>query len=196
MSLSAFSPLRRACIRGQAGLAQALRAGLLLAVLGTPAAVFGGPTLGEYQAKAAFLYNFTKFVEWPPQVFATPAAPLQICVLGDDPFGASLDALAERSTQGRALVIRRVATPGQGAACQILFIAASEEARLPQLLAALAARPVLTVADVPGFAEAGGMINLSVDESRVRMEINVEAAQRAGLRISSQVLRLARIVRP
>lgn len=168
---------------------------VVAALLATAPAMAQIPDISEYQAKAAFLYNFTKFVEWPPTAFADAAAPLSICVLGEDPFGQHLDAAAQLRTQGRPLRILRIADGSAATSCHVLFVAAPETRRLPQILTALRQHPVLLVGDVPNFAEDGGAINLILVDNRIRMEINVEAAQDHGLRISARLLRLARIVR-
>jgi hypothetical protein len=147
----------------------------------------------EYDVKAAFLYKFASFVEWPSEA-SNP--PLCICVLGQDPFGPSLDRIVrDKSVNGRPFLIRRQ-RPGEGAGdCHILFIAGSERSRLKQILDSRQGEPVLTVSDVPGFCESGGGINLALAENRVRLEINPAAVQRAGLQVSSRLLSLARLVR-
>lgn len=148
----------------------------------------------EYQAKAAFLYNFTKFVEWPARAFAGAASPINLCVVGEDPFGAALDAIQERQAQGRPLAVKRLHALPQAGTCHLLYFCPSEERHVRQWLAALKGQPLLTVGEVERFAENGGVINLVIEDRRVKMDVNVDAAQRQGLKISSQLLRLARIV--
>ena len=161
---------------------------LVLAGIGGSAAE--APT--EYELKAIFLYNFTKYVEWE-QVPAK--GTLALCVLGEDPFGAALDGTIEGETvQGRRLVARRIRTVEEALSCQVVFVADSEEARLGEILGALAGKTVLTVGETEGFAVRGGVIHLREDESRIRIVINVDAANRAGLRISSQLLKLGEVV--
>lgn len=146
----------------------------------------------EYDVKAAFLYNFVKFVEWPAAAFRDDRSPIEICVYGTDPFGQSLEGVVKgESVGGRGLVIRRPASPGAFEGCHVLFVAASERERTSEVLAAVAGRPVLTVADSDGFLPAGGMINFVLDEGRVRFRINQPAAERVHLTISSKLLRLA-----
>lgn len=146
----------------------------------------------EYDVKAAFLYNFVKFVEWPAAAFRDDRSPIEICVYGTDPFGQSLeDVVKGESVGSRGLVIRRPASPGAFEGCHVLFVAASERERTSEVLAAVAGRPVLTVADSDGFLRAGGMINFVLDEGRVRFRINEAPAERAHLTISSKLLRLA-----
>ena len=146
----------------------------------------------EYDVKAAFLYNFVKFVEWPAAAFRDDRSPVEICVYGTDPFGQALDGVVNGETVGaRGLSIRRPASFAAFEGCHVLFIAASERERTSEVLAAVAGRPVLTVADSDGFLQAGGMINFVLDEGRVRFRINQPAAERVRLTISSKLLRLA-----
>ncbi len=172
----------------RAGLAALLFA-LLLAVPGAAPA----QTAPEYDVKAAFLYNFTKFVDWPPGAFPDPNS-LRICVLGDDPFGGSLQAVAGEQVANHKLTVTRMDTISRPGGCQILFISRSEESRLPQILAAIKSSPVLTVGDTKGLVDKGVIINFTLDGSKVRFEINTESADRAGLRISSKLLQLAKRV--
>jgi hypothetical protein len=147
----------------------------------------------EYEVKAAFLYNFGRFVAWPPQ--PRPPSAFAICVLGKDPFGPVLDDLIkDKSIQGMKLVARRLERVEDAGACRILFISASEDAQLAHILAALRGRSVLTVGEAERFAHRGGMINFRLEGSKVRFDINPDAAEQAGLTISSQLLKLARIV--
>jgi hypothetical protein len=147
---------------------------------------------GEYQVKAAFLYNFAKFVEWPPGSFADRAAPLRICVLGQDPFGEELRNIASNKIiNGRKLVVDEVADLAAARRCHILFIAASKKAEMKQTVESLRGADVLTVGDTKGFAKMGGMINFVLEDDRVRFEVNQTAAEQTGLRISSKLLSVA-----
>lgn len=151
--------------------------------------------LSEHRVKAVFLFNFSKFVEWPPSAFAAADAPFVIGVFGRDPFGSDLDDVARGETvNGRPLLVRRVQTVQDAAACQILFIPQSERASLDDILAALARSNTLTVSDLDGAAQRGAMIRLITDHDKVRLRINVESARAAGLTISSKLLRSAEIV--
>ena len=151
---------------------------------------------GEYEVKAVFLYNFAKFVEWPPNFPSEGNDPFVIGILGQDPFGAAVEqALLRKTINGRPLAIKRVKHAQDTRGCQILFISASESKRLKAHLAQLKGDPVLTVGDTENFAQEGGVIAFTLEDNRVRFEINVDAAQRAGLRISSRLLSLAKIVR-
>jgi len=166
-----------------------------LAALPAPApgaSEFAAPT--EYQVKAAFLYNFAKFVEWPD---AQPRAPFVIGVLGDDPFGPVLDqTVTGKTVLSRPLAVRRLADAADAPQVDILFIAASERARLPEVLRRLRGANVLTVGDTENFVGRGGMVGFRIAGNTVRFDINLREATRAGLRISSQLLRLAGRVVP
>ncbi len=153
------------------------------------------PVPGEYQVKAAMLYNMAKFVDWPPDAFSSEHAPLTVCILGKNPFGAALDALQGKNVRGRQVVVRQVERTDDIVACQILFISDSEKRALPVILGGLKQQSVLTVSDLPRFAQAGGIVNFVDQEGKVRFEINLDAAQQARLKISSQLLKLAKIVR-
>ena len=149
----------------------------------------------EYQVKAAFLFNFAKFVEWPPSSFHDGSAPLQICVLGRDPFGEVLRELTrEKTVNGHKLEVRGVVDLQVARACHILFIAFSERTRLKQIFEALQGSYALTVGDAKDFAEQGGMINFVLDHDRVQFKVNRSAAELAGLRISSKLLTVAKLV--
>jgi YfiR/HmsC-like len=149
----------------------------------------------EYQVKAAFLYNFAKFVEWPPSGFRDATAPLQICILGRDPFGQGLrDLVNTKTVNGRKLEVDYMVDMQLARACHILFIASSEKARVKQILESMRGTIALTVGDTEGFAEQGGMINFLLDNDRVLFEVNRNAAEQAGLRISSKLLSVAKAV--
>jgi hypothetical protein len=166
-----------------------LKLALLLFVLGHPDGV-RAQTVTEYGVKAAFLYNAPKFIDWPPE--ALTSASFTIGVLGDDPFGTVLDQLAGRTIKGKKVVIRRLTSLERAAECQLLFIAASEQRRLQTVLGRLRELPLLTVSDIDGFAFAGGMLELTMDRNRLTFIANNRQAKRQGLKISSQMLKLAR----
>lgn len=150
----------------------------------------------EYQVKAAFLYSFAKFVEWPSQAFSSPSATMTICVLGEDPFGNFLnDVVRDKTVGDRPLAVHRLANLRDVAECQILFIAASERTRMPAVLASVATRGLLTVGDTAEFAAQGGVIGLRLDGDRIRLQVNLSAAEKAKLRISSRLLSLASIIK-
>lgn len=150
----------------------------------------------EYQIKATYVYNFTKFADWPAGAFASSNAPIVISIIGEDPFGSALDDIVRGElVRNRQLVIKRFHAGDDLANCHVLFICRSEKEHLPQLLEQLKGRPVLTVSDMDGFAGQGGMLNLLVVRKTVKMEINQEAAADAGLQISVKLLKLARLVK-
>jgi len=167
---------------------------LVCSHLGAASNALAQDSPSEYQVKAAYLFNFLKFVEWPEGAFPDPLAPIVIGIVGDDPFGEALpQVVIGKTAQGRDLVIRKYRAGEDLRASHILFISASEKKRLPQLLASLHGSNVLTVADFEGFLEEGGMIQLFSETNRIRFAINVDAAVRAKLKLSSKLLSLARV---
>jgi YfiR/HmsC-like len=149
----------------------------------------------EDQVQAVFLYNFSRFVEWPAQAFAAPNDPFVIGILGSDPFGARLDeAVRNEQVNGHPLTVRRFRTLAEIENCQILFVDRSETARLGQILAALDHRSTLTVSQADGAAQRGVMIQFATENNRIRLRINVDSARASGLTISSKLLRPAEIV--
>ena len=149
----------------------------------------------EYRVKAAFLFNFVKFVEWPARAFGSSSSELVIGVLGSDPFGGTLDQLLTGEVAGgHPIVARRVTTADACRDCHIVFVAPSERGREGAVLTALAGRPILLVSDLDGFAEHGGAIALTNKDNRVRLRINTQAATAAGLILSSKLLSLADVV--
>lgn len=161
---------------------------LLLAVLlalSAPAAA--GAIAEEYALKAAFLYNFTLFTEWPGA-----AGGVRICVLGQDPFGGELDRYAGRETPKGPVRISRIESAREARHCQVLFIAASEHGRMAQIREELGDRPPLTITEANGFDRRMVMIVLVPVDSRVGFEVNLTAARQAGLNLNPKMLRLAR----
>ena len=149
----------------------------------------------EYQVKAAYLFNFGQFVEWPDQSYDSPGAPFVIGVVGEDPFGQTLDELIEgESLGGHPLVIKRFRRAKDISACNILFIGRSETARLGETIKALKGGNVLTVTDIMGAERQGVIIVLFNEKNRIRMRINVAAAKASNLTISSNLLRPAEVV--
>lgn len=148
----------------------------------------------EYQVKAAFLYNFAKFVEWPPSSFKDTQAPLIICILGNDPLKAALDDLKDKRVEGRPVAVKKISTIEQAEGCHMLFISSSEKDNLSQIAKAVQSKKILTVGDTKGFAHSGVMINLILIDNKIGFEINPSAAERASLKISSKLLKLGRIV--
>jgi hypothetical protein len=149
----------------------------------------------EYEVQAAYISNFARFAQWPGRA---PAAgePFYVCVLGQDPFGPTLDAALKSETIGNApMAAKRIAAPDEAAGCRIVFIDESKQAQLKTTLATLSSMNVLTVSDMSDFTKRGGMIQFVLDGNRVRFEINLSAAQRAGVTLSSELLRVAVAVR-
>jgi hypothetical protein len=152
-------------------------------------------TASENQVKAVFLFNFSQFVSWPTEAFARPESPLVIAVLGVDQFGENLDAAVRGERVGdRPLEVRRYHSVEEIKDCQILFINRSETARLPEIVAALRGRRILTVSDADDAAKLGVIIQFVTENSRIRLRINPSAARADGLTISSKLLRPAQIV--
>jgi hypothetical protein len=173
----------------------AARAWALLALLSPVAVLAATPLPTEYEVKAAFMYNFVRFVEWPAA--GAPHDSFVVGVLGDDPFGSTLDrTFAGKKLQERPLVVKRVAGPEDVAGVDLLFIAASESARLPRILERLAGKPTLTVSDIPDFVSRGGMVGFRIQDDTVRFDINLLPVHDAKLKMSSQLVRVARKVMP
>ena len=151
--------------------------------------------LSEYEIKAGFLFNFARFVEWPPEAFADPSAPIVMGIVGDNPVFELLTETAEGKTvDGRAVVVRRFKEGQDLQSCHILFVSASEGKHIPQILESVKRSRTLTVGETSGFTQSGGMINFFVEDSRVRLEINLDAATRARVKISSKVIAVARLI--
>ncbi|MBA2482512.1 MAG: YfiR family protein [Planctomycetes bacterium] len=143
----------------------------------------------EYQVKAAFLFNFLKFVEWPDSAFADADAPITIGMLGAEPFGSMLDRIiAGERIQGRRIAIRRADTTEALTGCHLVFLSKFEARRTAELLSAFGSEPVLTVSGVDDFCAAGGIIQFTIEAGKVRFLVNATRAQAIGLKISSQLL--------
>jgi hypothetical protein len=172
-----------------------LRAGLLFVAVLAVAMDGADPVDAEYRLKAAVLFNLAKFTEWPAAGMPVAGAPWRVGLLGADRFGGAIDELAQTQVvQGHPVAIQRLQSLGDLRGCHVLFIGRSETERVAEVLAALGDAPVLTVSEAPQMAERGVMINLVMKDERVRFEINLAAAERAGLRVSSKVLKYATLV--
>jgi YfiR/HmsC-like len=167
-------------------------AGVVAGLLSVPWLARADPP-SEYHLKAAFVYNFAKFVEWPASAFDSSQAPMHLCIAGTDPFGPILTSVEHKTAQGHELVLKRV-PPDPLGACHIVFVSGSKE-QVTRVLSAAADMKVLTVSDVEDFAGLGGMIGLVTNDNKIQFDINLDAAQRAELRLSPQLLKLARSVR-
>jgi hypothetical protein len=150
----------------------------------------------EYQVKAAYLYNFGRFVKWPQPASGDKNDSFAVCVLGQDPFGQTLDAtLTGETLDGKPVKIRRLAKAQDAADCRILFVSLTEEHHLKEILAAIDQAGVLTVSEIPGFSQRGGIIQFVVEGDRVRFEINLANAESSRLVLSSELLKVAATVR-
>jgi len=159
-------------------------------------AAFAGPgQLPEYKVKAVFIYNFAKFVEWPADESPKRDKILSLCVLGDDPFGANFNAIRGKTIKGRTVESRTIMSIEKAKDCDCLFISDSEKSNVAKILGDLKAHKVLTISDMEGFLEAGGIIQFVLEKRKVRFLINMGAAKRAGLKVSSKLLELAKKVK-
>lgn len=182
---SAAPPRRRSRVR----VLSALLVFWIMAALSQPAHA----QYGEYEIKAAFLSNFTQFAKWPAKAFSDPAAPFSIGILGDDPFGSALEKSVQgQSVAGHKITIRRSRRAEDLRGCQLVFISKSERARIAEHIAGLQGAGILTVGETPQFTGQGGAIGFMMEGDKVRFEINSGNAQRAGMELSSRLLRLAR----
>jgi hypothetical protein len=149
----------------------------------------------EYQIKAVFLYNFGQYVAWPDRAFTGPAAPFRLCVLGRDPFGILLDVTVEgQQSEHRPIEVLRLQDLKQAGQCQILFLSADESGRSNRLLDWARQRPVLTISDQPGFAAAGGAVELIKAQDHIQLRINHATLRHIGLEAHANLLRLAEIL--
>jgi uncharacterized protein DUF4154 len=159
----------------------------LIAVVGSSAGE--AQSNSEYQIKAAYLYNFGKFVEWPSAAFSGPSDPFRICILGESPFDQNLEsAFSSRKIQNHPVHVIYPDSTAQSRKCHVLFLSPSESGHMKAIVADLRSEAVLTVADTPGFISAGGMIRFFLEEDSVRFEINPSPTTQAGLKVSSKLL--------
>jgi len=149
----------------------------------------------EYQVKAAYLYQFLNFVDWPESAFRDANDPFEICILGIDPFGSDLDRIIQnKQVRGRAIHVRRSSASARPTRCHIVFIAETERTRMQWILESVSGQSVLTVGELPAFEENGGMFRFVIERDSVRLRINAHSATQAGLRISSRLLSVATLV--
>ena len=149
---------------------------------------------GEYQVKALFLYNFINFVDWPADSSFSSSPTINVCIFGDDPFADALDDIRNETVKGKKLAIRFYRPFDQPEGCHLLFIPASEKNHIGQILRSVREPDVLTIADTIEGGRQGAIISFFIEQKKVRFAINIEAAKRAGLKISSKLLRLSKIV--
>jgi hypothetical protein len=149
----------------------------------------------EYDVKAAFLFHFAQFVEWPTGTFKDASSPLTYCTVGDDPFRGALDqGLSGKTIGARPLRVQHFKFPREMQSCQVLFVGAGENKLFAETLASISGRPILTVGETEHFAADGGVIGFVVEANKIRFEINLEAAEKANLKISARLLALAKTV--
>jgi hypothetical protein len=176
-----------------------LRAFVLLTLAGAlvwPAGLRAQSALQhEYEIKAAYLYNFINYIDWPANTLPPAGGTITIGIVGENPFGPAINPLKGKQIKGRTLAVKQVATAKDLESCQIVFVSASEKARLPEIFGQLKESKALTVSEMDGFATQGGIINFISERNKVRFEINPDAAHRMGLTISSELLKLARLVK-
>jgi hypothetical protein len=150
----------------------------------------------EYEVKATYLFNFSRFVEWPAEGLPGQSDSFAICVLGEDPFGPALKAtVAQETIAGKGVVAKQIPAPQDAVNCRVLFISSSEDKRLKEILTSLGTASVLTVSDLPRFTQRGGMVEVVSEGNRIRFEVNTATAERAGLTLSSELLKVAVNVR-
>jgi len=179
----------KACVRICARLA-----GLCALCIALVPGVVAAAEPSEYTVKAAFIYNFAKFVEWPPEVSAKEG-PFVIGILGDDPFeGALEEIISGKTIRDKKIIVKRFSKIEEAMGSHILFISNSEKGNISRIIKQLAGTHVLTVSDIAEFAEKGGIIELILEQNHVRFAVNVAVAEQGGLKPSSQLLKLARIV--
>ena len=151
--------------------------------------------LSESQIKAGFVFNFTRFVDWPASAFGTPASPFLVCVVGAAPLaGLLVETAVGKAVGGRILTIKSMKPTEDLRTCQVLYLGATEERQTARILEGVKGSSVLTVSDIPRFAPAGGMIGFFIQENKVKLEINLEAATHEGLRVSSKLIAISRLV--
>ncbi len=162
------------------------------------AGISAAAQMDEYSIKAGYLYNFSKYVEWPKETFAAPTSPFVICIAGEDPFGSRLDqAIAGKTSgDGRSLEVQRLKNGGVEALrkCQMVFVSKSEKRNVAAIIDAVKGYSVLTIADFNPFAESGGVANLRIEGSKVRVDLNMSAANRANLKVSGKLQQVANLV--
>lgn len=167
----------------------------LLLCLVSPGNLPANSTAEEYSVKAAFLFHFAQFVEWPPETFKDPGAPLVYCTIGEDPFHGSLEAALNGKTIGaRPINVRHLKQPSELQGCHVVFLGEKEKRLFSTVLELLKGSPVLIVGESEHFVQDGGTIGFSLEENKIRFEINLDAAEKAKLKISSRLLALAKTV--
>lgn len=162
----------------------------------SPAYGYGqSETLKEYDVKAVFLYKILRYIEWPLESDLHSSPNITLCILGDDPFGESLEIIKGQSIQGRKLIVKHFVTSRKGLQCHVVFLSASVHDQVPQLSASFKRTHTLIMGDSLGYASRGVMVNFYLEQGKVRFESNIASVNDSGLKISSKLLKLARIIR-
>ncbi|MCV6638170.1 YfiR family protein [Candidatus Albibeggiatoa sp. nov. NOAA] len=157
--------------------------------------LYADDAYNEYHIKAAFLYNLTLMVKWPDERSEIRVSePLVICTLGQDPFGKLLDTIKENKVRKRSLILKRNIELSQSRDCHVLFIVRSEKDNVSRILSYVKGLPILTISEIPKFANAGGMVNMVKRRNRVKLEINLNALKRERLYANARLLVLAKII--
>lgn len=165
-------------------------AGGLLALLGCLAGPASAQSLSEAAVKAGFVFNFVKFTQWPNSR-EVDRSPLQVCAVDAQPLEGQLALLQGRAVGQRIIDVRVLVPAGEWKTCQVLFFSDADAPKVDAYIRALGNAPVLTIADVPNFVQSNGMIGMRLEDSRMRFDVNLGAAQRAGLQLNSQMVQLA-----
>lgn len=174
-----------------------LSIGIALLGISLSVASASAQSVTDDRVKAAYIFNFAKFIEWPPQVFTAKESPMNFCVLGRSPVVDELDSsIGGKSVNGHTIMIKHLHGPDEIKDCHLIFLAASAGKQQQKLIEAAKGSAVLLVAETPGFARSGGTINFITESGRLLFEVNINAAESAHLKISSKLLALARIVSP
>lgn len=151
-------------------------------------------SLGEYEVKTAYIYNFAKYVDWPPGTLHNNSSNLFFCIIGKSPLNAVMESLSEKNIKGRRITVRQLKQLESLDNCNLLFVNADMKSHLPEILALATPRSILTVSDYKGFAAEGGIIEFVPVKDKIRFEINNRSAKKTNLKISSQLLSLAKTV--
>lgn len=178
--------------RGFSGAISGVAVCALLAFQAVPVMAAQAEVAGEYQVKAAFIFNFLRFIEWPPASLKQSGSRLSVCVLGDNVFETALDAYQGEVVGGRRVVVAYPKTLAETETCNVLFLSPSERRRTYQVMKGLEGRGILTVSDIANFTDLGGIIGFYMDQGYVRFDINLAMARKADLKIGAQLLRHAR----
>ncbi len=169
-----------------------IKTATLLCIFGLYSNAYANNT--EYKIKAAYLYQFTKFTQWPAHLFTSKETPIKICILGRNPFGTLLENFTRKTSQQRTLTINYLSSLKNLSDCHVIFISKSEEKRLVQIIRKVEHSPILTVSDIDNFVQRGGIIGFVPEHKKVKITINVRASRTAGAKLSSKLLEVAILV--